>query len=106
MGEAIYERPNRREGVYTLSVNQGSVFQQPPCLIFFQSYLILIHSITQVAVLKEEIRRLERNAERQGANLEYLKNVVVKYMESSSAVGKDKWDVCCLFICDKKIMWR
>eukprot|EP00038_Savillea_parva_P018141 m.22489 g.22489 ORF g.22489 m.22489 type:complete len:756 (+) comp3993_c0_seq1:71-2338(+) len=30
--------------------------------------------------LKEEIRRLERNKLREGANLEYLKNVLVKFM--------------------------
>eukprot|EP00040_Diaphanoeca_grandis_P013324 m.67378 g.67378 ORF g.67378 m.67378 type:complete len:790 (+) comp23803_c0_seq1:288-2657(+) len=42
----------------------------------------------QVRELKEEIRRLERNAKREGANLEYLKNVVVRYM--SYQVGRDQ----------------
>ena len=35
-------------------------------------------------VLKDEIRRFERNEQRaaEAANLEYLKNVIVKFMES------------------------
>ena len=40
----------------------------------------------QVRVLKEEVRRLERNKEReeQFGNLEYLKNVVLKYLTMKS----------------------
>lgn len=40
----------------------------------------------QVRVLKEEVRRLERNKERdeQFGNLEYLKNVVLKYLTMRS----------------------
>lgn len=42
----------------------------------------------QMTALKEEIRRLERNAKREGANLEYLKNIFLKYLETS--VGRDQ----------------
>ena len=42
----------------------------------------------QLQLLKEEIRRCERNLSRENANLEYLKNVVVKFMVCSDAVGK------------------
>ncbi len=38
----------------------------------------------QCAALKEEIRRLERNARREGANLEYLKNVLLKALDRSA----------------------
>ncbi len=34
----------------------------------------------QEKVLKNEIRELERNKRREGANLEYLKNIVLKYI--------------------------
>lgn len=37
--------------------------------------------LLQTQALKEDIRELERAQKREGANLEYLKNVVVKYME-------------------------
>eukprot|EP00047_Mylnosiga_fluctuans_P017062 m.58468 g.58468 ORF g.58468 m.58468 type:complete len:723 (+) comp6903_c0_seq2:72-2240(+) len=37
----------------------------------------------QVGALKAEIRRLERSASRDGANLEYLKNIMVKYLQRS-----------------------
>eukprot|EP00053_Salpingoeca_punica_P018099 m.176097 g.176097 ORF g.176097 m.176097 type:complete len:830 (+) comp17360_c0_seq1:57-2546(+) len=42
----------------------------------------------QISVLKEEVRRGERNAKRGEANLEYLKNVIVKYM--SESITRDK----------------
>jgi len=38
--------------------------------------------------LTEEVRRLQRNARREGANLEYLKNILVRYM--SYQAGKDQ----------------
>ena len=38
---------------------------------------------TQVSVLKEEIRRLERNQKRyEGINLEYLKNIMVSFLDA------------------------
>lgn len=40
-------------------------------------------------MLKDEIRRLERNTKRESANLEYLKNIVVKFLESSA--NRDKF---------------
>ena len=46
------------------------------------------HLEEQSAALKEEIRRLERNARREGANLEYLKNILVNYM--SYKVGREQ----------------
>jgi hypothetical protein len=42
----------------------------------------------QMGALKEEIRRLERNARREGANLEYLKNIILRFLESP--VGRDQ----------------
>jgi hypothetical protein len=49
-----------------------------PCLDFLTVALELSH----VQVLKEEIRRQERNTTRADtSNLEYLKNVVLKYIE-------------------------
>jgi chromosome segregation ATPase len=38
----------------------------------------------QLALLKEEIRKLERDRSRETANLEYLKNIVYRFMRSSS----------------------
>ena len=43
----------------------------------------------QDAMLKEEIRKLERDRSRETENLEYLKNVVVHYMSADSA-GRDQ----------------
>lgn len=43
----------------------------------------------QEEVLKREIRTLERGRSREGLNLEYLKNVLVKFMET-----RDKVCVC------------
>jgi hypothetical protein len=40
--------------------------------------------------LQKEVLRLQRNARREGANLEYLKNVVLKFLESS--VGREQYD--------------
>lgn len=52
---------------------QGSVYIQP-----YNSH----HEIVPVKVLKNELRRLERNQEREksGANLEYLKNVLLQFI--------------------------
>lgn len=37
----------------------------------------------QVSVLKEEVRRLERNQKRyDGINLEYLKNIMVSFLDA------------------------
>jgi GRIP and coiled-coil domain-containing protein 2 len=46
----------------------------------------------QINVLKEEIRRLERNQEREKSisNLEYLKNIVYKYLTFQSAQEKQQ----------------
>ncbi|XP_028392535.1 GRIP and coiled-coil domain-containing protein 1-like [Dendronephthya gigantea] len=38
----------------------------------------------QVDVLKKEIRKLERNCSRENANLEYLKNVILRYLLTES----------------------
>lgn len=43
--------------------------------------------LEQIKTLKEEIRDLERSATRDNGNLEYLKNVVVKYIESGDDVS-------------------
>lgn len=40
--------------------------------------------------LKEEIRKLERSITREGANLEYLKNVTYKFLISNDAHGKQQ----------------
>ena len=40
------------------------------------------------AFLKEEVHRLDRNKSREGINLEYLKNVVYRYMTASDPVSK------------------
>jgi uncharacterized protein YdcH (DUF465 family) len=40
---------------------------------------------SQVEVLKEEIRRLERNQKRyDGINLEYLKNIMVSFLDAEN----------------------
>ena len=36
--------------------------------------------IAQISVLREDVRRLERNDKRSGMNLEYLKNIVVRVL--------------------------
>lgn len=36
----------------------------------------------QVDGLKEDIRELERSQNRENANMDYLKNIIVKYMET------------------------
>mgnify|MGYP002803869713 CR=1 FL=1 len=38
----------------------------------------------QVNLLKEEVRKLERNCSRENANLEYLKNVILRYLLTNS----------------------
>ena len=43
----------------------------------------------QNRILKEEIRKLERDRSRETENLEYLKNVVVHYMSADSS-GRDQ----------------
>lgn len=40
--------------------------------------------LDQANVLKEEIRKLERDRSRESANLEYLKNIVLRFMMSTS----------------------
>jgi len=40
--------------------------------------------VEQLNTLKQEIRRLERNRSRENANLEYIKNIVLKYILSDS----------------------
>jgi hypothetical protein len=42
----------------------------------------------QIDLLKEEIRKYERNISRESANLEYLKNIVYHFMISSDKMGK------------------
>ncbi|KAF6024206.1 GCC1 [Bugula neritina] len=44
--------------------------------------------LEQLSVLKEEIRRLDRTQSREGINLEYLKNIVYRYMIATDPVGK------------------
>ena len=39
-------------------------------------------------MLKEEIRRLDRTQSREGVNLEYLKNIVYRYMVATDPTGK------------------
>lgn len=39
--------------------------------------------LLQINALKDDIRELERSKKREGANLEYLKNIIVKYMITS-----------------------
>lgn len=39
-------------------------------------------------MLKEEIRRLDRTQSREGINLEYLKNIVFRYMMATEPVGR------------------
>ncbi|EGD76948.1 hypothetical protein PTSG_07289 [Salpingoeca rosetta] len=43
---------------------------------------------TKLNLLQEEVRRFERNSRREGANLEYLKNIVYKYMITD--MGRDR----------------
>ena len=38
--------------------------------------------------MKEEIRRLERTARRGDANLEYLKNIVLKYLQRATPLER------------------
>merc|ERR1712086_423624 len=45
------------------------------------------HHNTQIAALKAELRRLDANAKREGANLEYLKNIMLKFM--TQEIGKE-----------------
>lgn len=46
----------------------------------------ILHVLT--AVLKQEIQRLDRNKSREGVNLEYLKNIVYKYMTAPDAASR------------------
>ena len=52
--------------------------------------------LLQTQALKEDIRELERAQKREGANLEYLKNVVVKYMEGGDHDVRPS--LCILFL--------
>ncbi|XP_043231098.1 GRIP and coiled-coil domain-containing protein 1-like [Amphibalanus amphitrite] len=42
----------------------------------------------EAETLREKIRRLELNSSREGANLEYIKNIVVRYLLSTDAAQK------------------
>ncbi|KAK6183466.1 hypothetical protein SNE40_010943 [Patella caerulea] len=44
----------------------------------------------EIESLKEVIHKRERDITREGANLEYLKNVIFKYMISRDSLGKEK----------------
>ncbi|XP_050407159.1 GRIP and coiled-coil domain-containing protein 1 [Patella vulgata] len=44
----------------------------------------------EIESLKEVIHKRERDITREGANLEYLKNVIYKYMISRDSLGKEK----------------
>ncbi|XP_037072632.1 GRIP and coiled-coil domain-containing protein 1-like [Pollicipes pollicipes] len=46
------------------------------------------HLQDEAEVLRDKIRRLELNSSREGANLEYIKNVVVRYLLSTDAAQK------------------
>jgi len=56
--------------------------------------------VEQAKVLKEEIRRLERNAEREEAvsNLEYLKNVIIKFLQVNSVEKEQLIPVLCTML--------
>jgi hypothetical protein len=56
---------------------------------------------SQVEVLKEEIRRLERNQKRyDGINLEYLKNIMVSFLEAENEKDrKPLLQVCTRIAC-------
>ena len=54
-----------------------------------------VHSLSQLSALKEEIRRLERNNLRGSANLEYLKNVLVIFLENTATRDKYAHMHCC-----------
>lgn len=41
----------------------------------------------QVDVLKEEVASLSREVKREGINLEYVKNIIVKFMLSEASPG-------------------
>jgi hypothetical protein len=40
--------------------------------------------------LEEQIHKLERDKSREGANLEYLKNVFLKYLTTSDYIGRSQ----------------
>jgi len=52
-------------------------------MIFIKSEKMGKLNELQQKVLKEEIRKMERDKKREGADLVYLKNIVIKYMTSN-----------------------
>jgi hypothetical protein len=47
--------------------------------------------------LKREVHRLRRVQKREGVNMEYLKNVVVKYLETEDGLGASEHEVLPMF---------
>lgn len=56
-------------------------------LAVFSSYLIWtdVGTPMQEAMLKEELRNMERSKKREGVDMMYLKNVILKLLETGTA---------------------
>lgn len=56
-------------------------------LAVFSSYLICtdVGTPMQEAMLKEELRNMERSKKREGVDMTYLKNVILKLLETGTA---------------------
>lgn len=56
-------------------------------LAVFSSYLIWtdVGTPMQEAMLKEELRNMERSKKREGVDMTYLKNVILKLLETGTA---------------------
>lgn len=46
----------------------------------------------QISTLQDKVENLERSKKRESGNLEYLKNIIVKYMETNDI------EVCIIFL--------
>lgn len=49
-----------------------------------EDYILSFTYITQEAMLKEELRNMERSKRREGVDMTYLKNVIIKLLETGT----------------------
>lgn len=53
------------------------------CFCFVAAFSVQATQLTTIRKLEEKVDRVTRNVSREGENLEYLKNIVVKFMENT-----------------------
>lgn len=55
-----------------------------PIIVFFPNVILIVPKSSQEAMLKAELRKMERSQKREGVDMTYLKNVILKLLETGS----------------------